>query len=239
MKKYFEKLYKEGKDNFYDLVKEKLSKKEKMFIVTANPETFTYGENDKEFNKLLVDKETTLIPDGIGIVKAANILKYNIKERITGIDLANELMDICNINKYKVALIGAKEEVINALRKVIKDKYPGIDLVATENGYVEDKDSFFDKIKNKDIDVCLVALGIPNQEKLIYKHLKKFKKGVFVGVGGSFDVMSGTKKRAPKIFQKLNLEWLYRIVCEPKRIGRFWNNNVKFIFKVKKISKKR
>ena len=80
----------------------------------------------------------------------------------------------------------------------------------------------------------MVALGIPNQEKLIYKHLSKFKSGIFIGVGGSFDVISGSKKRAPKLFIKLNLEWLYRIVTEPKRLKRFYNNNIKFMLKVKK-----
>ena len=81
-------------------------------------------------------------------------------------------------------------------------------------------------------DIVLVALGMGNQEKLIYKHIDKFKKGIFVGVGGTFDVLSGTKKRAPKVFQKLGLEWLYRIVKEPKRIKRFYDNNVKFMFKL-------
>ena len=76
---------------------------------------------------------------------------------------------------------------------------------------------------------------MPLQEELIYKHLNDFTKGIFVGVGGSFDVMSGVKKRAPKIFQKLNIEWLYRIIVEPKRIKRFYQNNVKFIFRIKKL----
>ena len=80
----------------------------------------------------------------------------------------------------------------------------------------------------------MVAMGIPKQEKLIYKHLSKFKHGVFIGVGGSFDVISTVKKRAPKLFIKLNLEWLYRIICEPKRLKRFYNNNVKFILNIKK-----
>ena len=84
----------------------------------------------------------------------------------------------------------------------------------------------------------MVALGIPNQEKLIYKHLKEFKKGIFIGVGGSFDVISGSKKRAPKLFVKFNIEWLYRICKEPSRLKRFWNNNVKFIFKIQKMKKK-
>ena len=100
---------------------------------------------------------------------------------------------------------------------------------------MQDKDKVFREISKLNPDIILVALGIPIQEKLIYKHLNEFNKGIFVGVGGSFDVISGHKKRAPKIFVKLNLEWLYRIICEPKRIKRFYNNNVKFLLKVRKI----
>ena len=107
-------------------------------------------------------------------------------------------------------------------------------IVGTSNGYVADKDKVFDEIVKLEPDIVLVALGIPLQEMLIYKHLNRFKKGIFVGVGGSFDVMSGMKKRAPKIFIKLNLEWLYRIMKEPKRLKRFYDSNVKFLFRIKK-----
>ena len=98
----------------------------------------------------------------------------------------------------------------------------------------KDKDKVFLDIVSKKPDIVLVALGIPLQEKLIYKYLDKFEKGIFVGVGGSFDVISGHKKRAPKVFIKLNLEWLYRIMKEPSRLKRFYDSNVKFIFKVRK-----
>lgn len=237
MKKYFEKLYTLGKDSFYKIVNENLKKEKRMFIVTANPETFSYGEKSPEVDKLLMDKKTTLIPDGIGIVKAARILKYDIKERITGIDLASELLKIANSNKYKLALLGASPEVSEKLEEIIKNKYSNINLIKCENGYTDKKDLFFDEIAKLEPDICLVAIGIPNQEKLIYRHLNKFKKGIFVGVGGSFDVLSGTKKRAPKIFINTNTEWLYRIVKEPKRLKRFYNNNIKFIFKTYKLKK--
>lgn len=235
--KYFEKLYNNHVSEFYKIVEKNLELEKRMFIVTSNPETFAYGKKEPEFDKMLLDNDTTLIPDGIGIVKAANMLNYDVKERITGVDLAYKLLELANIHKYKVAIIGATEAVITELKKVIKEKYPNIELLKIENGYVENKDDFFDEISIKQPDICLVALGIPNQEKLIYKHLKRFKKGIFVGVGGSLDVISGTKKRAPKLFQKLNLEWLYRILKEPKRLKRFYDNNIKFIFKIQKLKK--
>ena len=235
MLNYFEKIYLKDTTSFYNLVENNLSKKKKMFIVTANPEIFCYGEKIKDVDKLLLDKNTTIIADGIGIKKSANILGYKVVERITGIDLAIKLLDICNQNNYKLCLLGAKEEVLNKLIQVIKNDYPNIKLGTCMHGYVKNKDSFFNKIKKEKPDVCLVALGMPLQEELIYKHINDFDKGIFVGVGGSFDVMSGVKKRAPKIFQKLNIEWLYRIIVEPKRIKRFYQNNVKFIFRIKKL----
>lgn len=237
MKEYFDKLYKFDKEKFYKLVANNIAKKKKMFIVTANPETFTYGSNNPEFHKLLVNNDTTLVPDGISIVEAARILKYQVKERITGVDLASYLFNLSNEKKYKVALLGASKEVIEALKEKIDKELPNLILVKALDGYQDNKDEFFNSLVKLDVDVILVALGIPQQEELIYKHLAKFKKGIFMGVGGSFDVLSGKKKRAPKIFIKLKLEWLYRLLKEPKRIKRFYQNNVKFIYRTFKLKK--
>ncbi|HAX62872.1 MAG TPA: glycosyltransferase [Firmicutes bacterium] len=192
------------------------------------------SEKDEEMRKLLLDNDTFLVPDGIGIVKAARMINYDVKERITGIDIANELLKLGNKQKKSIYLFGAKQEVIDSMEKVLKESYPNLNLVGMSNGYEKDKDKIFEKIVKTKPDIVLVALGIPLQEKLIYKHLDKFDKGIFVGVGGSFDVISGHKKRAPKIFIKLNLEWLYRILKEPKRLKRFYDSNVKFIFKVRR-----
>jgi len=237
MRELFDKLYNKSGVEFYATMKSNLKKNKKMFIVTANPETFMKSEEDLELNSLLKDKNTILVPDGIGIVKVARSNGYDIKERITGIDIATTLLDYGNELKKKIYLFGAKQEVIDLMKDVLENNYPNLELVGLSNGYVKDKEKVFDNIEKLEPDIVLVALGIPNQEKLIYKHIDKFKKGIFVGVGGSFDVISGSKKRAPKIFIKLNLEWLYRILKEPKRIGRFYDSNIKFVFKAKKYKK--
>ena len=125
------------------------------------------------------------------------------------------------------------------MEEKVKQKYPNIRLLGTTNGYVEDKQKVFEEIKKLSPDVVLVALGTPQQERIIYQNLEGFKKGIFIGVGGSFDVISGSKKRAPKIFIKLNLEWLYRIAGSPKRWKRFYNGNIKFVFKIRKEVKKK
>ena len=230
--KYFEKIYKDGRDKFYTELEEKIEKNEKEFIVTANPETLMKSGKDEDLKMAVLDKKTIVIPDGIGIIKGANKLNYDIKETILGVDVANKLFELADKHKKKVFLFGAKPEIIEKMKEVLKQKYCNCELVGAIDGYVENKDKVFDQIKEKNPDIVLVALGIPNQEKLIYKHLDKFNKGIFVGVGGSFDVISGSKKRAPKIFIKLKLEWLYRIVTEPKRLKRFYQSNIKYLFKI-------
>ncbi|MBE6153705.1 MAG: WecB/TagA/CpsF family glycosyltransferase [Firmicutes bacterium] len=238
MKEYFKRLYNKTADSFYKLVKKNLKNNAKQFIVTANPETFMKATQDEELNKMLMDENTTIVPDGIGIVKAARILDYDIKERIPGIDIANKLLEYGNELNKSIYMFGAQEEVIVSLKEVLTKNYPNLKIVGAQNGYEKDRDKIFKDIIKKEPDIVLVALGIPEQEKLIYKYLDKFQKGIFVGVGGSFDVISGHKKRAPKIFRKLNLEWLYRILKEPKRIKRFYDSNVKFLFRVRKLKKK-
>lgn len=227
-------LYNKSKSDFYKLIDNKLKKEEKTFIITANPETYMLSTTDNTINEIVHNKNNLIVPDGIAIVKTANYLGLNIKERITGVEIAEHLLEIANKNKYKVYLFGATKEVINNFEEIIKEKYSNVNLIGTENGYVKDKNKVMNRIKDLEPDIIMVALGIPLQEKLIYEHINDFKKGIFIGVGGSFDVLSGSKKRAPKIFIKLNLEWLYRICSEPKRIKRFIKYNLKFMNLIRK-----
>lgn len=237
MKEYLKQVYDKSEKEYFKLLIKWLKNNEKKFIITANPETLTMAETDEEISKMLLDNNNSIVPDGIAIVKACKMLNVPVTERIAGVDIADYLLKIANEQKKSLYLFGAKKEVVESLVNKINTDYPNINILGYSDGYVKDRDKVFKEIIKLKPDVCLVALGIPHQEKLIYKHLDKFDKGIFVGVGGSFDVLSGTKKRAPKIFIKLNLEWLYRIMCEPKRLKRFWNNNVKFILKCRKAKK--
>ena len=228
-KELYRTVYNGTREKCYKDIDKLLKEEKKKFIITANSETFMLAKKDKDLYNMVYDRNNMVVPDGIFIVKTAKLLNKEIKERITGIDLAEHLLEIANKKKYKVYLFGATEKVMTKLTKVIEEKYPGIILVGSTNGFIKNKDIVMDYVKETEPDIIMVALGIPLQEKLIYKHLDKFKKGVFIGLGGSFDVISGSKKRAPKIFIKTNLEWLYRIMLEPRRIGRFINYNLKFI----------
>lgn len=231
MKDYLDNIYID--DNFNELLELNLKSNQKMFIITANPESFMYAKKNKQMDQILKNKEYTIVPDGVGVVKA--LKKYKIKARKTpGIEIAGNLLEYGNKYKKSIYLFGSKEKVIKKLVKLINEKYPNLKIFGYSNGYVEDKNQVFEDIINKKPDIVMTALGIPEQEIIIDKYYKKFNKGIFIGVGGSFDVISGDKKRAPKIFQKLNIEWLYRIIKEPKRIKRFYNNNIKFILEIKR-----
>lgn len=239
MQKFFDKLYKSSKEKFLDLLKDNLKQEKRMFIVTANPEAFIFGNQDTEVENLLLDEQTTVVADGVGIVKGAAMIGVTVEERIPGVDIAEKLMEYGSELNKTIFLFGAKQEVIDALCDVIKNKYPNLTVVGAVNGYVADKDAVMEEARSLSPDIILVALGIPAQEKLIYRHFKNFDKGIFVGVGGSFDVLSGTKARAPEFFIKHNIEWLYRIMKEPSRLKRFYNSNVKFLFKIKKEQNKK
>lgn len=234
MNEYFKKIYKNSSAEFNQIVKSSLTNDNKMFIVTANPETLMIAEENNNLKKALLDNNTTIIADGIGIVKGAKLLHHTINETIPGVELCSKLFEYCNELKKSIFLFGSKEEVTSKLVELIKSKYPDLIISGYENGYVKDKQAVFNKLVSIKPDVILVALGIPHQELLIYDNLDNFDKGIFVGVGGSFDVLSGTKKRAPKIFRKLHLEWFYRIMREPKRLKRFFNSNIKYIFRILK-----
>ncbi len=234
MIQFFDRLFKGTAAQFHEVLKEHLLSEKRMFLVTANPEAFMLGETDPRMAQLLLDENTTLAADAIGLVKGGQMVGAHLPERIPGVEIAEKLMEYGHEYGKSIFLLGAKQEVIDALCNVIQTKYPGLHICGAVNGYVPDKDAVFDTMKKEEPDIVLVALGMPAQEKLIYKHIREFRKGIFVGVGGSFDVLSGMKQRAPEFFIKHNLEWFYRLAKEPSRIKRFYNGNVKFLFALRR-----
>lgn len=231
MKDILEKIYNDNENNFYKYLEKLLLENGKKFIITVNPEIVMKSYDNADIKNMLLNDNNILVPDGISIIKKAKKYNINIKERITGVDISSKALEICNKNKKSIYLFGAKKEIIKSLVSKIKKDYPNINILGYSDGYVSDKDKIMKEIISLSPDLVLVALGVPIQELLINKYIEKAKKGIFIGVGGTFDVLSGNKKRAPKLFIKLNLEWFYRIICEPKRLKRFIQNNIVFMFK--------
>lgn len=203
-----------------ELLTDYMKKEKKCFVVTANPEIAMAAYENKDFYKL-ISKADYITADGIGIVKAAQYLGTPLPERVTGFDMFISLLQVANTNKNSVYLLGAKEEVIERAVKNLQRDYPNVQVAGYHHGFFDWNDrSIEQEIKEKQPDLVFVALGFPRQEKWIAERFDSFEKGIFMGIGGSFDVLAGEVKRAPEIWQKLNLEWLYRLLKQPTRWKR-------------------
>lgn len=190
-------------------------------IVTPNPEIVMKAKDDEEF-KNVINTAELVIPDGIGIIKAGNILGTPLKERVAGYDL------ICNLlEKYKDGsktfyFWGSKPGFAEEAKTNMEQKYPDIKIVGTHTGYFTDEEekNIVDEIRSLKPDILLVGAGFPKQEKIIHKYKKEGFFKIGIGCGGSIDVLAGRVKRAPKLFIKLHLEWFYRLLKQPTRFKR-------------------
>ncbi|AJK90155.1 WecB/TagA/CpsF family glycosyltransferase [Lysinibacillus fusiformis] len=209
-----------SQQGFVDLLVNRIEQQEKTFVVTANPEVVMQA-NENPTVKGYLNQATYICADGIGVVKAAQILGDSLPERVTGYDTMVKLLEVGQQKRFKIYLLGAQKETIEKTIANIHKNYPNVEVVGYHDGFFDwNNNHIADDIAALQPDLVFVALGVPRQEKWITENLDKFSKGVFIGVGGSFDVIAGTVKRAPVIWQKLNLEWLYRLLRQPSRFIR-------------------
>ncbi|CAD2078561.1 acetylglucosaminyldiphosphoundecaprenol acetyl-beta-D-mannosaminyltransferase [Jeotgalicoccus coquinae] len=197
-----------------------IEQEKKCFIVTANPEVVIATRDDPDF-KTTVKSADYVLADGVGVVNASKLINNPIKERVTGVDIMYDLLQYASDNKKKVFFLGASEEVNMKVMDIVKKDYPGLIIAGRKNGYFNKYDDrIAEQIAATKPDIVFVALGAKRQEGWIHHYMDKFDKGIFIGIGGSFDVLSGQIKRAPEIWIKLQLEWLYRLLKEPHRMRR-------------------
>ena len=199
-------------------------------VVTINPEMFGEAEKNNDFANIVKEAEM-VIPDGIG-VKIALKLTGKKAQRIAGIDFAKKLLQESALSGIPVGIVGSKEEVIVKAVENLRKEISGLNIVYYHNGYFQNDGEIYEELKSKSPKLILVALGSPKQEFFIYNAKKVLNPCLMVGIGGSLDVWSGTVKRAPKIFQKLGLEWLYRTVTQPSRLKRIFPTIPMFLIKV-------
>lgn len=189
-------------------------------IITINPEMIMNAQKDEAFFNILNNSDLN-IADGVGVKLALKLQKIN-QEQIRGVDFSRELIKLAAQNNYKVAFLGAKEEVVNLARANFLKEYPNLNFVYVRNGYFDNDEEIIKELTNANPQILLVGIGSPKQEEFILKLKSKLQGCVMVGVGGSFDVFSGLTKESPMIWRKLGLEWLYRTIAQPERFKRIF-----------------
>lgn len=186
---------------------------------TPNPEIVQCAGKDPEYAQILADADL-VIPDGIGIIHAAKILGRPLKGRVPGIDFAAALMARMAETGKRLFLLGAAPGVAEQAAANLQAAHPGLVICGTHDGYFKEDGLVVQKIRAAGADVVFVCLGFPKQEKWIAAHGKETGARLLIGLGGSLDVFAGKVERAPEQFQKLGLEWLYRLMKQPSRAGR-------------------
>ncbi|MBM6722183.1 WecB/TagA/CpsF family glycosyltransferase [Pseudoflavonifractor phocaeensis] len=189
------------------------------YAVTPNPEFLLAARKDQPFRQALLDADLVLA-DGVGVVYSAKLLGRPLKGRVPGIEFAQALMGWMAKHGKRLFLLGAKPGVAELAAANLRDQYPGLILCGTHDGYFKEDEPVVQAIRESGADVVFVCLGAPKQEFWMAKHGPATGAHLMVGLGGSLDVFAGVVERAPEGFQKLGLEWLYRLMKEPKRFGR-------------------
>jgi N-acetylglucosaminyldiphosphoundecaprenol N-acetyl-beta-D-mannosaminyltransferase len=191
----------------------------KSFIVAINPEKIMKAQKDRALLKLL-NAADYQIPDGVGLIIASILKGGKLRRRVTGIDMMMTLCQAAADRNKRVFLYGGKPGVAEQAKAGLEELYPEIVITGVMDGYVKDQELITKTINDASPDIVFVALGSPTQEYWIVNNMHHLSAKVFQGVGGSFDVISGRVKRAPAFFQTIGLEWLYRLMKEPKRWKR-------------------
>lgn len=192
---------------------------EKGYIVTPNSEIAYMTLEDKKLLDI-INNAKLVLPDGIGIIHAGKILKTPLKEKVAGVVFSEKLVEQMAKKSMSLYILGAKPSIAKKACENLAKKYEGLKIAGYMDGYFKDEQEAFCDIQKQKVDVLFVCLGAPKQEKFIYDNLDKLDATIICGIGGSADVFSGEVNRAPDIFVKLGLEWFYRLLKQPSRIGR-------------------
>jgi N-acetylglucosaminyldiphosphoundecaprenol N-acetyl-beta-D-mannosaminyltransferase len=208
-----------------------LSSRETKLVSTVNALGMDEAVRDVEYHRIL-RRSAMVLSDGIGLLWGLRFLGMPIQERVTGIDFAEQLCRMAAVEGWPVYFLGSQGKTALVCAKVLAARYPGLMVAGARDGYFGmDDPAVADTIACSGSKILFVAMGIPRQEKWVARHSKRLGGVLAVGVGGAFDVLSGNLRRAPKIVQKLGLEWFFRLCQEPYR----WKKDLRLIFFVARV----
>jgi len=209
-----------------------LERKDRGYIATVNVAILMMMRDSSRLQNY-ADRASFCVADGYPIVWVSRWFGSRLPERITGVDLVDELCAIATRRGLGVYLLGANQEIIEKVAEKVAADHPGLRLAGFSNGYfsAEEASERAQAIAAAGTDILIIAMGVPRQEVFIEDYLSETNAMLAIGVGGSFDVLAGVKKRAPRIVQKTGFEWLFRLVQEPRRLAkRYLVTNTQFIF---------
>jgi N-acetylglucosaminyldiphosphoundecaprenol N-acetyl-beta-D-mannosaminyltransferase len=217
-------------DEVTQIIKSALDSKSQLRIVTFNPEMLIAASKNKDFSEAIQTADL-LLPDGIGLVKLLNKHSKACNQRLPGIEVAWKALELCSIKSLPIALFGSTNESLEGTTKKIAKTFAQTKIIFTKNGYFNDQE--LESIKNELLEIkpALVLLAMPfvKQELIAAELAYRGLNSVIIGVGGSFDVWAGAVKRAPILFQKIGLEWFWRLICQPERFGRLMDTMLPFL----------
>ena len=202
-----------------DTARALLQRPEASYCVTPNAEMAYEALQDESFRAIL-NEASLVLPDGAGVVLGAKILKTPLQEKVAGIDFAANLLGVLEETGGRLYLLGGKPGIAEQAAENMKKTHPKLCICGTADGYFKDEAPVIARINEARADVVFVCLGAPKQECFMHDHRAELNVRLMIGLGGSLDGFAGTVRRAPKWMIRLQLEWLYRLLREPSRIGR-------------------
>lgn len=206
------------------------------YCVTPNAEMAYEALHSSEIRELLNGADL-ILPDGAGVVLGAKIIKRPLKQKVAGIEFAQNILPKMESTEKRLYLLGSKPGVAEAAAEKMLEKYPKLQICGTADGYFKDEAEVVRKINEAQADVLFACLGFPKQEHFMRNHQSELNVRLMIGLGGTLDGIAGNIKRAPRWMIRLQLEWLYRLIKEPKRLGRMMRLP-KYVFAAVKVRMK-
>ncbi len=203
------------------LVDQAIQRRDRLLIGVVNAAKLVNMRRDRKLRNAVLSADV-ILADGMAVVWASRLLQQRLPERVAGIDLMHEMLRQGDRRGYRVYCLGATDEVLQAAVGRIRTDYPGVMVVGKRNGYfrLDDEANIVADIRSSRADILLAAMSPPKKEQFLARWVEELQVPVCHGVGGAFDVMASKVRRAPVRWQRLGLEWLYRVLQEPRRLWR-------------------